>query len=88
MDTVLFPEYTEAIRTICFLFRVICQYFTRCIYRFGGVMVSVLISSAVYRGFELSSGRIKCKECLKTIQLVIAPSPLTSQNERVSSKTG
>jgi hypothetical protein len=25
---------------------VICQYFTRCIYRFGGVMVSVLISSS------------------------------------------
>ena len=43
--------------------------------RIGGVMVSVLVSSAIDRGFESRSGQIKDY----TIQLVFVASPLSTQ---------
>ena len=44
------------------------------IYRIGGVMVSLLVSSAVDRGFEPPSGQTK-----DTIKLVFVVSPLSTQ---------
>ena len=50
--------------------------------RIGGVMVSVLASSAVDRGFE--PGRVKPK----TIKLVFVASPLSTQQKLVGSESG
>ena len=49
-------------------------YITHFTNRIGGVIVSVLASSAVDRGFEPRSGQTK------TIQLVFVASPLSTQH--------
>ena len=51
--------------------------FMLCVNRIGGVMVSVLASSAVDRGFESQSG----------IKLVFAASSLSTQRQRERAKT-
>ena len=51
------------------------------LYRIGGVMINVLVSSAVYRGFEPRSGQKP-----KIIKLVFVASPLSTHPLRRKSK--
>ena len=50
--------------------------------RIGGAMVSVLASSAVDRGFEPRSGRIK------DYKMAFVDSPISTKHEEQSAKTG